>query len=117
MIRFSERDEDVNFKGSQLGALAARRSKSWRLLLLFEGFTPPPRLHETNPSPDVAATSEQTDLLITDRRGVRVPGITQSLQESTAGSGTEFCCGIPAFPIIFGLIGRGVRLLFRSSPR
>lgn len=43
MIRFSERNEDVNFKGSQFSAEALWRC--WRLLLLFEGFRSPPRLH------------------------------------------------------------------------
>lgn len=88
---FQRADEDVNFKGSQFSAEAL-----WRRGAPGDGvycsFLKDLDHHlvymsKTNQSPDVAATSEQTDQLISDWRGVRVPGIAQSLQESTAGSG------------------------------
>lgn len=91
----------MNFKGSQFSAEAL-----WRRgapgVGVYCSFLKDLDHHlvymcKTNQSPDVAATSEQTDQLITDRRGVPVPGITQSLQESTAGSGKEFCCEFQRF--------------------
>lgn len=101
MIRFSERNEDVNFKGPQFSAEALWRcgapGAGVYCCFLKDLGRHLVHVRETNHSPDVAATSEQTDLLITDRRGVRVPGITQSLQESAAGSGTEFCCEFQGF--------------------